>query len=226
VLIVDRRRLFGEALRHSLVEAGYTSVEIATCASETLEALTAGPPEVAIISSDPSEATEDGVHRAIVSGSPGCRVILLVDEGHAGVAPKIGSDVQALISKATPASQFVRAVEEFMGGEPLPRIRAPAPAGRPTGGEAAGRLTTREREVLQMLASGATSDAIAARFGVQANTARKHIQNVLTKLQVHSRLEAVAVALRKGIVKVPDVANEDGRSGPLESIPGRVTSKP
>jgi DNA-binding NarL/FixJ family response regulator len=201
VLIVDRRRLFGEALAHSLIEAGYTSVDIATSTAETHEALRAGPAEVAIISGGFPEATEISVRRAIVTGSPGCPVILLVDEGHSGPVAKTDSGVRGVVSKATPASQFARTVEELLKGHAVPQIEVTTPT--PNAGHSAERLTTREREVLQLLVSGATSDAIADRFGVQANTARKHIQNVLTKLQVHSRLEAVAVGLRKGIVKAP-----------------------
>jgi two-component system nitrate/nitrite response regulator NarL len=62
------------------------------------------------------------------------------------------------------------------------------------------QLTPREREVLVLLAEGAASKTIAARLGVSANTVRTHIQSILTKLQVHSRLEAAAFAIRSGVV--------------------------
>ena len=65
------------------------------------------------------------------------------------------------------------------------------------------QLTPRELEVLALLAEGASSESIARRLSVSANTVRTHIQNVLTKLQVHSRLEAAAFAVRHGIVKPP-----------------------
>lgn len=66
----------------------------------------------------------------------------------------------------------------------------------------ADHLTSREREVLSLLASGATSEMIAAELSVSLNTVRTHIQNVLTKLQVHSRLEAATFAVKYGIVRV------------------------
>jgi DNA-binding CsgD family transcriptional regulator len=54
-------------------------------------------------------------------------------------------------------------------------------------------LTPREREVLRLLALGNGTGALALSLGVSYSTARTHIQNVLAKLEVHSRLEAVAL---------------------------------
>jgi two-component system nitrate/nitrite response regulator NarL len=60
-------------------------------------------------------------------------------------------------------------------------------------------LTRRELEVLARLTAGETTDRIAEVMGVTRSTARTHVQNVLTKLGVHSRLEAVVVAAKAGI---------------------------
>jgi DNA-binding NarL/FixJ family response regulator len=62
-------------------------------------------------------------------------------------------------------------------------------------------LTPREHQVLQLLADGESKEAISRRLYVSANTVRNHIQSILTKLGVHSRLEAVAVAAREGLIK-------------------------
>jgi DNA-binding NarL/FixJ family response regulator len=64
------------------------------------------------------------------------------------------------------------------------------------------RLTAREREVLERLVSGERTQVIAAGMGVSYSTARTHVQNVLHKLGVHSRLEAVAFAMRHSLVPV------------------------
>ncbi len=61
-------------------------------------------------------------------------------------------------------------------------------------------VTGREREVIQLLAQGASTDAVAAKLGITRRTARNHIQNILSKLHVHSRLEAVAYATAKGLI--------------------------
>ena len=61
-------------------------------------------------------------------------------------------------------------------------------------------VTAREREVIQLLAQGVTTDGIAEKLHISRRTARNHIQNLLAKLGVHSRLEAVAYASNKGLV--------------------------
>jgi DNA-binding NarL/FixJ family response regulator len=62
-------------------------------------------------------------------------------------------------------------------------------------------LTPRELEVLQLLSEGASKDVIGSRLFVSPNTVRNHIQSILTKLGTHSRLEAVAVATREGLIR-------------------------
>ncbi len=64
----------------------------------------------------------------------------------------------------------------------------------PTANGPGGPLTERECEVLQLLAAGASTPAIAESMLISPHTARTHVQNVLVKLGVHSRLEAAAYA--------------------------------
>lgn len=61
-------------------------------------------------------------------------------------------------------------------------------------------MTNREHEVLRLLAAGASTGAIAAKLGISPATARNHINKILSKLGVHSRLEAVTLALRSGLL--------------------------
>jgi NarL family two-component system response regulator LiaR len=61
-------------------------------------------------------------------------------------------------------------------------------------------LTVREREVLVLLVEGLTNDQIAARLTVSPSTIKSHVSNILTKLGVASRTEAVTLALRQGLV--------------------------
>jgi len=70
--------------------------------------------------------------------------------------------------------------------------------GRGAGNGAA--LTARERETLDLLAEGATTEEIGRRLGVSRNTTRNHVQRVLEKLGARSKLEAVAVARREGLI--------------------------
>jgi DNA-binding NarL/FixJ family response regulator len=69
-----------------------------------------------------------------------------------------------------------------------------------TDDDLAAALTAREREVLELLAAGLPQAAIAKTLVLSPKTVGTHIQNVLAKLDVHSRAEAVAVAYRSGVV--------------------------
>jgi two-component system NarL family response regulator len=62
------------------------------------------------------------------------------------------------------------------------------------------RLTTREVEVLGMMAAGRTTPEISARLCISALTVRNHIQNILEKLEVHSKSEAIAFAFQKRLI--------------------------
>jgi DNA-binding NarL/FixJ family response regulator len=61
-------------------------------------------------------------------------------------------------------------------------------------------LSPRELEILRLLVRGRPTREIAADLGISVQTVRKHTQNVLAKLQVHSKLAAAAVAVRDGLV--------------------------
>ena len=61
-------------------------------------------------------------------------------------------------------------------------------------------LTPREGEVLSLLANGHGTRDIAERLSISVNTVRNHIQNILQKFQVHTRLEAVAIATKHNLI--------------------------
>jgi DNA-binding NarL/FixJ family response regulator len=69
-------------------------------------------------------------------------------------------------------------------------------------------LTARELQVLQLLAEGVSTQAIAEQLFITNNTVRNHVQRIITKLGVHSKLEAVAVATRLGLVRSAEPSRE------------------
>lgn len=72
----------------------------------------------------------------------------------------------------------------------------PVPAG-------ACALTAREQQILQLLAEGLAATAISRRLYISLATVRNHTQHILAKLGMHSKLEAVAYAYRRGLIKPP-----------------------
>jgi DNA-binding NarL/FixJ family response regulator len=66
------------------------------------------------------------------------------------------------------------------------------------------QLTGREIEILQAVAEGATSRELATSFGISQLTVQTHVKNILAKLGVHSKLEAVTSALRHEVIRIPN----------------------
>jgi DNA-binding NarL/FixJ family response regulator len=97
-------------------------------------------------------------------------------------------------------AQFVEAIKSVIDGQVVVAHRRPAVRGPhdPQAEILLRQLTPQEWNVLQHLGEGAGGPEIARQLSVSQNTVRTHVQNILTKLQVHSRLEAVAFARRHG----------------------------
>jgi PAS domain S-box-containing protein len=91
------------------------------------------------------------------------------------------------------AQMTLETVTRFSGGEEGQLQTKPYPPPGPP-------LTQRELEVLRLLASGVATDDIASTLGVSRSTARNHIESILAKLGVHSRLQAVVYASRHGLI--------------------------
>ncbi|MBI3977139.1 MAG: PAS domain-containing protein [Chloroflexi bacterium] len=104
------------------------------------------------------------------------------DAGRLGDLERVVAQIRQVVTGVVGVSQAT----------PAPRVETPADLPR---------LTQREREVLGLLADGADTAAIATRLVVGRSTARKHVQSLLAKLGAHSRLEAVAVATRAGLLQ-------------------------
>ena len=142
-------------------------------------------------------------------GCRGCHVIRLARKGAAVqtfdalVRHKAGRrlriDISTLVAPDGGRAGDPLTVHLFHGATP-PRD-FPGHAGKPKPGPAPAAsgprvLTPRETEVVQLLTVGATSRAVAKRLNVSTATVRNHVQHILVKLGVHSRLEVVAYVLR------------------------------
>lgn len=119
--------------------------------------------------------------------------------------------VVGFVSKARPAATIVELLKRAAGGEiviataDLARLLAHQRQREQECNERErlGRsLTSRDREVLALMAQGQDTRAIATRTGLAVNTVRGHVQSVIEKLEVHSRLEAVIVASALGLVRL------------------------
>jgi DNA-binding NarL/FixJ family response regulator len=146
------------------------------------------------------------------------KVILL--SGHdddVALARAVDAGARGYLRKTQAVSDLADAIRRAYRGEPLHAVSevelslARFRIQRRTDGELAQRverLTPRELEILQRVAAGETSADISVELGMSRHTLRTHIQNVLTKLGVHSKTDAVVAAIRFGKVKTNETLPE------------------
>jgi DNA-binding NarL/FixJ family response regulator len=138
-------------------------------------------------------------------------LVLTASPDRAEVARAVESGAGAVVSKAASLEEVVTDVRRLRAGEtllpPEQAMELLRFAGRQREREhedrrALAALTARERQVLQALADGLDSNQIAGRLHIAIRTEQNHVANILAKLGVHSRLQALVFALRYGVVEI------------------------
>jgi DNA-binding NarL/FixJ family response regulator len=112
----------------------------------------------------------------------------------------LDAGVRGFLLKEAPLTDLIRAIRTVSGGG---TYVDPALAGLLAGPEAAERLpalTTREREVLRLLADGMRNEQVAAKLDISPLTVRTHVKKAMEKLEADTRTEAVARALRESLI--------------------------
>lgn len=207
-LLVDDHELFVEAIRWSLEEGGVDVVGSAGTIEEGLDAFIRLDPDVTLV--DLGLPDGDGIElgKRILEKDADSTVIAVTGSVEpARVREALRCGFSGYISKATTMARFIEAIGSVVNGQvviPHRSAREVAGAMTPEAEQAdllARQLTVREVDVLRLLVRGASSIQISRELAVSPNTVRSHVQNVLTKLQVHSRLEAAAFAVQNGVIK-------------------------
>ncbi len=216
VLIVDDHVLFAEAIRLTVAAFGIDVVGVATSGEEAIASIAAQAPDLILL--DLGLPGEGGltVGRTILERWPQIGVLAvtaLSDRAAMNEALRIG--FRGYLTKDTSVAEFATGIRAAANGETILSPRLTAPPTSELERDAAllsSKLTPREREVLALLVEGANGPAAARRLGISRNTVRTHVQSILTKLQVHSRLEAATFAVRHHMVELPISGLIDDRS--------------
>jgi DNA-binding NarL/FixJ family response regulator len=220
ILIVDDHRSFGEALQVALdKESDLTVVEVVTDGPAAVETTAARQPDIVLM--DLSMPGVDGIEatKRIRERSVGTAVIILSGaDDDLSLARAVQAGARGFVPKTGAILQLADAIRRAHRGEPLHKSDEVAASARRLKRrraidgnlqERVERLTPREVEVLQQLADGATPDEISKTLEMSKHTLRTHTQNVLTKLNVHTKLDAIVVALRYGKIRTPEVATQE-----------------
>ncbi|MFE2752798.1 response regulator transcription factor [Actinosynnema sp. NPDC059335] len=202
-VLVEDHHLVAEAIR--LAWADSAAVEVVASVGSLAAALAevrAHRPEVVLL--DRRLPDGDGLDSIAAFEALGARVLVLTGEASVSVAARAAeSGAAGLVLKSARLEDLTDAVLRVAAGEVvfdgallggvLDKL-----TGRGRNGGVS--LTVRERQALLLMAEGASTEEIGERMGVARNTVRNHVQRVLEKLGARSKLEAVAIARRDGLL--------------------------
>jgi DNA-binding NarL/FixJ family response regulator len=220
VVLADDHDAFVEGLGMVLsAEADLEVVALAGDGASALQAVLTHHPDVLVVDTHmPGPAVTELV-RLVGQAEPTTRVLLLAED--ARLAPSLGPDPggPAGMTRAVSGRELAEAIRAVAAGDqvtladpppdpPAPPAAADPPPDRPERDDHAElllrSLSERERQILALLARGYSNRRIAETSLLSLNTVRTHVQNVLVKLGVHSKLEAAALAVRQGLVSIED----------------------
>ena len=207
VLLADDHPLFRQGLRTAIAAGDGLQVvgEAETGAEAVAQALELQP-DVVVMDLQMPERNGIEATREIVAQSPHISVVVLtMFEDDDSVFAALRAGARGYLLKGAGHEEIVRAIRAVSSGEAIfgPAIATRMMAyfaGRPDGpAQAFPELTSREREVLELIAQGHSNAQIAERLVVSQKTVRNHVSNVFTKLCVLDRAQAIVKAREAGM---------------------------
>jgi DNA-binding NarL/FixJ family response regulator len=206
ILIADDHALFRDGLRSLLTAQGHDVVGEAKNGREAVAMTREIAPEMVLMDLSMPEMDGLAATKAITAEMPNVKVVILTaSESDATLFDAVKSGAQGYLGKNLEADDFSNLLDRAANGEPaftpaLARrllVEFSKPPEKPIAPEA-DALTDREREVLELMAEGVVSNRkLAKRLNLSENTVKFHVRNILDKLRLHNRAEAVGYALRK-----------------------------
>lgn len=155
-------------------------------------------PDVALIDLRLKDMSGHELTRQILSHSPAIRIIILTSfEGDADIERALAAGARGYVVKGTARDELLGAIRAVHAG----RRHIPGSVAEKLAEHLSSeKLSERELQVLGQIAMGKRNKEIGAALGIAEDTVKMHVKNVLEKLQVNDRTEAVTVALRRGIL--------------------------
>jgi DNA-binding NarL/FixJ family response regulator len=221
VLVVDDHPIWRDAAARSLAEAGFRVAGTAGSGAQALRVAAATRPGVVLLDLNLPDYPGAEVTRQLLAALPSVRVLMLSASGERqDVLDAVTAGASGYLLKSAEARDLVEAVRATAAGHAVftpglaglvlgeyrrlaqspgePATAAPKPAIAGSG-PAAPQLTERETEILRLVAKGLTYPQIAERLVLSPRTVQNHVQNTLSKLQLHNKAQLVRYALESGV---------------------------
>lgn len=201
VVLADDHPIWREAVERDLVAAGLSVVGTAGDGDKAVRVVTATTPDVLVCDLQMPGRSGVEVTRAVAGLT---KVLVLSASGEQeDVLEAVKAGATGYLMKSASAEDLVAAVRRTAAGD---AVFTPGLAGlvlgeyrRTASDDGAPKLTARETEVLRLVAKGLTARQAAERLHVSHRTVENHVQNTLSKLQLHNRAQLVRYAVEKGL---------------------------
>jgi two-component system, NarL family, nitrate/nitrite response regulator NarL len=206
VLIVDDDVLFADSLRLLLLDEGIEMVGHASSIEDVYKAVDQQTWDVVLIELHLAGRLTLACGLDVRERCPGSRVIVLTSEAKPDWIRMVSrSGLDGFLTKDVTPLHLLRVIRDVRAGRgknpfTYTARRRPDRSDGMLTSLLQEQLTQREKQVLSLLVEGLDGCEIARYLQIAPNTVRTHVQNVLVKLQVHSRLEAAAFAVKHGLV--------------------------
>jgi putative two-component system response regulator len=208
VLVVDDHEIFVQSLVRLLgTKPELKVVGTAGTVADSLVAAVAYVPDVVLMDFELPDGDGPLATKQIKALMPAVKVVMLTGRtDEQALVRAIAAGCAGFVSKTEAVESLLSVIVAAHEDETvtptdgiLPLLGKLRPTKRGLGAD----LTAREFEILGFMAAGLVNKEIASQLGVRLNTVRNHVQRVLYKLQAHSKLEAVATAVREGLISYP-----------------------
>ncbi len=211
VMIVDDHPMWRDAVERDLAEAGFEVVAAVGEGSQALRVAASVRADVAVLDLQLPDISGVEVTRGLLAAHPGTKVLILSASGeHRDVLDAVKAGAAGYIVKSASRGELLDAVRRTADGD---AVFSPGLAGlvlgefrrlavHPTPDTP--QLTEREAEILRMVGTGLSYKQIAERLVLSHRTVQNHVQNTLTKLHLHNRVDLVRYAIEHGLDTAPD----------------------